>query len=216
MYRLLGLILLILSLIAISMTYGVEAKMESFGPTDSKEVERFADQFFNRPQIQDKLAGAAFVVVKDDQVLFKKGYGYADVEKKRSVDPDSTVFRMASVSKVFTSTAVMQLVEQNKIDPNTDVQAYLRDFNISNKTGKKLTLDHLMTHMTGFDYPDSLFSADRSPEKHYPLDDFVKQTAPNIVHNPGEMYRYDNYAFNLQGYIVQNISGVPFLRKNGF
>ncbi|RAP28209.1 Beta-lactamase [Brevibacillus laterosporus] len=210
MFKVLCLAILIFSPIATPMTYAAETKMKSLGPTNSKEVEKFADQFFNRPQIKDKLAGAAFVVVKDDQVLFKKGYGYADVEKKRPVDPDSTVFRMASVSKVFTSTAVMQLVEQNKIDLNKDVQAYLRDFNISNKTGKKLTMEHLMTHMTGFDYPDSSFSDDRSPEKYYPLDEFVKETAPSIVRNPGEVYRYDNYAFNLQGYIVQGISGVPF------
>lgn len=202
--------LLISSLIAAPMTYAADSRAEPLGPMNSKEVEAFADQFFNQPQIKDKLSGAAFVVVKDDQVLFKKGYGYADVEKKTIVNPDSTVFRMASTSKVFTSTAVMQLVEQNKIDLNKDVQTYLGDVLIRNKTDKKLTMDHLMTHMTGFDYPDAPFSDDRSPEKYYPLDEFVKETAPSIVRNPGEVYRYDNYAFNLQGYIVQNISGVPF------
>lgn len=121
-----------------------------------------------------------------------------------------TVFRIASISKVFTSTAAMQLVEQNKLDINKDVQAYLKDFNINNKTGKKLTLDHLMAHMTGFDYVDLPSMDNSSPEKYYPLDEFVKQNAPSVVHNPGEVYRYDNYAFVLLGYIVQNITGIPF------
>ena len=136
MFKVLGWTLLIFSLIATPMSYAAETKVKPLGPTNSKEVEKFADQFFNLPQIKDKLSGAAFVVVKDDQVLFKKGYGYADVEKKRPVDPDSTVFRIASISKVFTSTAAMQLVEQNKLDINKDVQAYLKDFNINNKTGQ--------------------------------------------------------------------------------
>ncbi|WP_438769119.1 serine hydrolase [Brevibacillus sp. JB24b] len=210
MFKVLGWTLLIFSLIATPMAYAAETKVKPLGPTNSKEVEKFADQFFNLPQIKDKLSGAAFVVVKDDQVLFKKGYGYADVEKKRPVDPDSTVFRIASISKVFTSTAAMQLVEQNKLDINKDVQAYLKDFNINNKTGKKLTLDHLMAHMTGFDYVDLPSMDNSSPEKYYSLDEFVKQNAPSVVHNPGEVYRYDNYAFVLLGYIVQNITGIPF------
>ena len=107
------------------MIYAAETKVNPTGPTNAKEVEKFADQFFNRPKIKEKLTGAAFVVVKDDQVLFKKGYGYADLEKKRPVDPDSTVFRIASISKIFTSTAAMQLVEQNKLDLNKDIQEYL-------------------------------------------------------------------------------------------
>lgn len=69
--------------------------------------------------------GAVFVVVKDGKVLLQKGYGYADVEKKIPVDPEKTLFRIASVSKVFTAAAVMQLVEQGKMELNRDVQNYL-------------------------------------------------------------------------------------------
>ncbi|QIC07792.1 serine hydrolase [Brevibacillus sp. 7WMA2] len=208
--KVLGLTLLIFSLIATPMIYAAETKVNPTGPTNAKEVEKFADQFFNRPKIKEKLTGAAFVVVKDDQVLFKKGYGYADLEKKRPVDPDSTVFRIASISKIFTSTAAMQLVEQNKLDLNKDIQEYLKDFNLNNKTGKKLTLDHLMSHMTGFEYTDLPSMDTESPNKYYPLDEFVKQNAPSIVSNPGEVFRYDNYAFVLLGYIVQSMTGVPF------
>ncbi|MFD3262226.1 serine hydrolase domain-containing protein [Paenibacillus lentus] len=103
------------------------------GPQDPKEVEQFADQFFNRPEIKESMAGAAFVVVKGDKVLLNKGYGYADVEKKLPVDPNRTLFRVASISKVITATAVMQLAEQGKIDLNKDLSAYLGDVRIPNR-----------------------------------------------------------------------------------
>ena len=69
------------------------------------------------------------VVVKDGQVLLQKGYGYADIEKKQPVDPEATLFRPGSVSKLFTWTAVMQQVERGKLDLDADVNQYL-DFKI--------------------------------------------------------------------------------------
>src|SRR3954468_6161893 len=71
------------------------------------------------------IRGAVVSVVKDGQVLFQKGYGYADVEEKKPVLPDQTLFRPGSVSKLFTATAVMQLVEQGKLDLDRDVNDYL-------------------------------------------------------------------------------------------
>ena len=76
------------------------------------------------------VAGAVVVVVKDGQVFFQKGYGYEDVEKQAPVDPAQTLFRPGSVSKLFTWTAVMQLVEQGKLDLDADVNTYLKDFKV--------------------------------------------------------------------------------------
>lgn len=86
------------------------------GPRDPEEVGRFFDEFFADPEIAQNMAGAVVMVVKGDQVLAAKGYGYADTAKKLPVDPERTVFRIASVSKVITATAVMQLADQGKID----------------------------------------------------------------------------------------------------
>lgn len=204
--------LLVSSIVAAPMTYAAspDAKTSASGPNDPKEVEAFADQFFNQPQIKDQLTGATFVVVKDDQVLLKKGYGYADIAKKTPVDPDSTVFRIASISKSFTATAVMQLAEQGKIDLDQDIQSYLGDLRITNKTDQPLAMKHLLTHTTGFDYTEAAFLDNIPTDFDYPLDRFVKSYAPTVVRKPGEAYRYDNYGFSLQGYIVQNVSGQPF------
>src|SRR5512146_1683630 len=82
------------------------------GPTDPAELEAFLDELFGKELEEYNIAGAAISVVKDGKLFFAKGYGFADVEKRIPVDPEQTVFRIGSVGKVFTWTAVMQLVEQ--------------------------------------------------------------------------------------------------------
>ena len=84
------------------------------------------------------------------QILLQKGYGYADVEKRTPVDPERTLFRPGSVSKLFTWTAVMQQVEQGKLDLDADVNQYL-DFKIPARDGKPITLRNIMTHTPGFE-----------------------------------------------------------------
>ena len=90
------------------------------------------------------------VVVKDGQVLTERGYGYADVAKKTKVDPKTTLSGPGSVSKLFTWTAVMQQVEQGKVDLNADVNKYI-DFKIPPYEGKPVTVLNLMTHTPGFE-----------------------------------------------------------------
>ncbi|CQR52578.1 serine hydrolase [Paenibacillus riograndensis] len=198
--------LLIASFVPLPMASASALKQQTTGVTEAKEAEAFADQFFNQPQIKKQLAGAAVVLVKNNQVLLEKGYGYADISSKKPIDPEKTVFRVASISKLFTATAVMQLAEQGTIDLHADLQTYLGDLNIVNKTNKTLTMEHLLTHTSGFDYTDSAGgSAQEISNKQ-----FIKENVPTIVREPGEAYRYDNYAFNLQGYIVERMTGVPF------
>ena len=96
------------------------------------------------------IAGAVVAVVKDGQVLTERGYGYADVAARTPVDPKLTLFRPGSVSKLVTWTAVMQLVEQGKIDLDADVNGYL-DFKIPARDGKPVTMRNLMQHVAGFE-----------------------------------------------------------------
>ncbi|CAM4397571.1 beta-lactamase family protein [Paenibacillus tarimensis] len=204
--------LLALSLLAAPLAAMAEAASPAAagGPTDPKEVEAFADSFFETPEIKDKLTGAAFTVVADGKVVLNKGYGYADVESRLPVDPDKTMFRMASVSKLFTATALMQLVEEGKVSLDDKVEQYLNGITFPNKTGKPLLIRHLLTHTTGFEFTDSVAAPSEQTESGYSLEQFIKDARPNIVIPPGEAYRYDNYAFNLQGLVVQNVTGKPF------
>ena len=154
------------------------------------------------------VAGAVVVVVKDGQVLLQKGYGYADVAAGKPVSPDQTLFRTGSVGKLFTWTAVMQLVEQHKIDLDRDVSAYL-DFKIPPAFGKPVTMRQLLQHTGGFeDHAKHLFVDD--VRYQMPLDKFLKHNVPARIFPPGEVPAYSNYGATLAGYIVQRVSGEPY------
>ena len=98
-------------------------------PHDTSDVDAWLDGYMPYAMETGDIAGAVVVVVKDGQVLTERGFGYADVAKRMPVDPSATLFRPGSVSKLFTWTAVMQLVEQGKLDLDADVNTYL-DFKI--------------------------------------------------------------------------------------
>src|SRR5437764_483624 len=96
-----------------------------------QDFETFLDALIPSQLRTRNVAGAVVSVVKDGQTLFQKGYGYADLDSKKPVLPDQTLFRPGSISKLFTATAVMQLVEQGKLDLDRDVTDYI-DFAIPN------------------------------------------------------------------------------------
>src|SRR6266498_1911406 len=95
--------------------------------SDSGKVDQFLADYLKRTS-----ASLGFVLVKDGKIFFQKGYGYADAEKKTPVIPDQTLFYASSVSKLVTATTVMQLVEQGKLEPDADVNTYLKRFQLEN------------------------------------------------------------------------------------
>jgi CubicO group peptidase (beta-lactamase class C family) len=151
--------------------------------------------------------GAVVVVVKDGQVLFEKGYGYADYEKRTPVNIKTTLFRPGSTSKLFTWTAVMQLVEQGKIDLDADVNQYL-DFNIPKLNGQPVTMRMLMTHRAGFsETAKDLLTYGKAPP---PLGKVLSRYVPPRLYGPDGGPGYSNYGASLAGYIVERVSGQPF------
>lgn len=177
---------------------------------DTREVEQFADAFFEQPEIKEHLAGAALAIVKDGKVLLQKGYGYADTDRSIPVDPERTVFRVASISKVITATAVMQLAEQGKVDLNSDLSAYTGGLQIPNETGAPLALKHLLTNATGFAYGDTSESITTDLTREAPIKSYILENKPTVVRKPGDYYRYDNFGFTLQGYVLEQVTGQPF------
>ena len=154
------------------------------------------------------IAGAVVVVVKDGKVLTKRGFGYADVAKGVPVDPDRTLFRVGSTSKLFTWTAVMQLVQAGKIDLDADVNRYL-DFKIPPAFGKPITMRNLMTHTAGVEETlKHLIGVD--PKNLRTLRQSVTAWVPERIYAPGAEPAYSNYGAMLAGYIVQRVSGEPF------
>jgi len=140
------------------------------------DVESFLDGLLPLQIKRDDIAGATVAVVKDGKLLFAKGYGYADVEKKKPVSAQDTLFRPGSVSKLFTWTAIMQLFEQGKLNLDADVNQYL-DYQIPEAFGKPVTLRNLMTHTAGFEeLLHGLMHSD--PESYKNLETYVHETTP--------------------------------------
>lgn len=171
------------------------------------DVEAFLNGVIPLQLERDNIAGATVAVVKDGKLLFSKGYGYANRKEKLPVSPEETLFRPGSVSKLFTWTAVMQLVEQGKLDLDRDINEYL-DFKIPEAFGQPITLKHILTHTPGFEeqIKDLFKVTGGSPD----LGEHLKTHIPARIFPPGTTPAYSNYGTALAGYIVERVSGRPF------
>ncbi|THE09661.1 class C beta-lactamase-related serine hydrolase [Bacillus timonensis] len=186
--------------------------------TDLSDVETFMDEFLQKKVDEEHIPNMAVSVVANGEVVFEKGYGLANIKEQVKVDPETTMFRIGSVSKLFTWTAIMQLVEQGKLDLNTDINQYL-DFEIparlavgSNKEQPKpITLLDLMTHTPGFeDYSSAIFRL--TAEEMPPLGQYVREYRSERVFPAGEVLAYSNYGTALAGYIVEQVSGILYFK----
>jgi CubicO group peptidase (beta-lactamase class C family) len=177
-------------------------------PLEKADLAAFFDGLVPLQMERSDVAGATVLVMKDGQEILKKGYGYSDITKKSPVDPDTTMFRLASISKLFTWVSVMQLAEQGKLDIDADVNNYL-DFKIAPAFGKPIILRNLMTHTGGFEevLHDIIYV---DPKKTTSLREFLIANQPRRMYPPGEIPAYSNYGVGLAGYIVQRISVEPF------
>jgi CubicO group peptidase (beta-lactamase class C family) len=178
------------------------------GVRDRAELEAFVDGIMVANLHDKHVAGATIAVVKDGALFFVKGYGYADVAGRRPIDAERSLFRIGSTSKLFTWTAVMQLVEQGKLDLDADVNRYI-DFKIPATFPQPITLRHIMTHTPGFEEDARDLISDDST-KIPALGGWLATHVPGRVRPPGTFSSYSNYATALAGYIVQRTSGIPF------
>lgn len=171
------------------------------------DLETWLDGLMPYAMGRGDIPGAVVVVVKDGQPLLEKGYGYSNVAERKPVDPATTLFRPGSISKLFTWTAVMQLVEQGKLDLDTDVNTYL-DIKIPPYDGKPVTMRNIMTHTSGIEeHARGLITFNGNDSQT--LDEYVKMI-PTRIFEPGSTPSYSNYATTLAGYIVQRVSGQSF------
>lgn len=178
------------------------------GLTDPAELETFLDELLTQQMEEYHIAGAAVSVVKDGELFFAKGYGYANVEERIPVDPEQTIFAIGSIGKLFTWTAVMQLVEQGKLDLDADINTYL-DFRIPDTYPQPITLKHLLTHTSGFENR-LLESIVADARELVPAREWLVSHMSARVRPPGEYAGYANYNAMLAGYIVARVSGQPY------
>lgn len=194
-----------------SQVWGQEAGSASPRATHeltTQDLSAFLAGFMNAELQRDDIGGAVVSVVKDGKVLFEKSYGYADLAKKRPVSPEDTLFRPGFVSKLVTSTAVMQLAEQGKLDLDRDVNDYL-DFKIPATCAQPVTLRRILTHTAGFEeVVKKLFVS--TPAEMIPLAQYLSTHVPARIYPSNTLGAYANYGLALAGYVVQRVSGEPF------
>ena len=181
------------------------------GLTNTAEVEAFFDDLVPNLMEKHHVPGVAISLVKDGKQLLARGYGYANLDTGKPVRAEETLFRIASISKLFTWIAVMQQVEEGKIDLDIDVNRYLKKFKIPDTfPGRPVTMRHLMTHTAGFDdhIEPRLYSKD--PSDIEPLSVFLQRTWPPRIRPPGEIAVYSNYGTCLAALIVEEVSGITF------
>jgi CubicO group peptidase (beta-lactamase class C family) len=178
------------------------------GLTDPAELEAFLDDLMAEDMEAYHIPGAAVSVVKDGRLFFAKGYGYAELENKIPVNAEQTVFAIGSLGKTFTWTAVMQLVEQGKLDLEADVNTYL-DFRIPDTYPQPITLRHLMTHSSGFENR-LLGSIVADASELVSARDWLVSNMSTRVRPAGDAPGYANYNAALAGYIVARVSGQPY------
>ncbi len=179
-------------------------------PADSTELRSFIDGTIESYLEDNHIAGATIAIIQEGDTLLLEGYGFADLEERQPVNPDNTLFRLGSISKLFVWTAVMQQMEQGNLDLNTNINRYLEEFKIPKTYPEPITLKHLMTHTAGFeDRVIGLFAQDSS--KLRPLGEILQEELPDRVRAPGQVSSYSNHGTALAAYIVEQVSGLRFM-----
>jgi CubicO group peptidase (beta-lactamase class C family) len=171
----------------------------------------FADSLMSAQLSKHHIPGAVLAVVRNGRIDFARGYGFANLEHRIPVDAERTMFRVASVSKLFTATAAMQLVEQGRLDLDADVNRTLRRFQVPLAYGKPVTLFELLTHTAGFDESNLARKAHRAGDVES-LGAYLARRLPPRIRPPGDVLVYSNHGMALAGYLVEVASGLPFER----
>ena len=176
---------------------------------DPGDVEGFVAGFLEAELAERHVPGAVFVLVRGDRVALARGLGVADVGTQAPVDPERTLFRVASVSKLFTATAAMQLVEQGRLGLDDDVNTHLRGLRVPDAFGEPVRVRNLLTHTGGFD--DRFIGiASPGPDAQEPLHEHLARRLPERVLPPGRVVSYSNYGIALLGAVVEDVTGRPF------
>lgn len=164
--------------------------------------------FVNEVIQSHHLVGVAVGVVRESHPYLEAGFGVRSLESRDAVTPDS-LFHLASISKLFVATAVMQLVEQGKIALEDPLEKHLPYLKIKNPFGRHLTIQHMLSHTSGF--PDiSDYHWDAPEEDDEALERYVRSLDGELLFNPGERFFYSNMAYEVLGYLVAKISKKPF------
>ncbi len=180
-------------------------------PIPVAELEAYLDGLIELTMQRNHIAGVTVSVVQGGQSVLEKGYGYADLETERRVDPARSLFRIGSITKTFTWIAIMRRVESGELDLDDPINDHLPpELQIPDQGfAEPIRIRHLMTHMPGFEDRalGSLFAREESVR---PLARFLAEDRVDRVREPGLFSTYSNYGVGVAGAILEHVDGRPW------
>lgn len=182
---------------------GLERSLLNAAALDSIVRPLFIDHMADR-----YIAGAAISVVHEGRIVYEGGFGRREVFNEIPVDPERTIWRIGSITKVLTGVAVMQLVDRGLLGLEAPVNDYLTDFRIPDTFDEPVRVRHLLTHTAGFDQV-GLGRHVSSRDEVRPLGEFLEQYLVRI-RPPDVISTYDTYGITLAGYLVEQASGLSY------
>ncbi|RIW13405.1 serine hydrolase [Algoriphagus lacus] len=209
----------IIALLVAHLTYGQvrqssAAEVSEFGTSQAKSIEAELDAIFKKAYPSNS-PGATVLVSKDDQIIYRKAFGMANLELNVPMKPDN-VLKLASITKQFTSVAILILMEQGKLSLDDPLSKYISDF----PRGSEITIHHLLNHTSGIkDYTRIPELRDKTRLDISPEDLISNFKDLPLEFNPNEKYDYNNSGYVLLGYIIEKISGLSygdFINENIF
>ncbi len=177
--------------------------------SDPEELEAFMDDYLAEQMAEYHIPGVVITFVKDGEVFFSKGYGYADMENQTPMDTEETLLTTASLGKAFSAVGVLQQYERGAIDLHEDIRPYITDFQLQTNFDEALTFANLLTHTDGFE-ARMIGVAAQDQEGLIPLGELIETYTPTQLYPPGQYMTYGDFAATLAGYVVQEVSGIPF------
>lgn len=188
------------------------ARLAPGTPIAAAELEAFVDGLVRRSMERDHIAGVTVSIVQNGQIVLKKGYGLAQLSPAKPVNPDQTLFRLASISKTFTWIALMKEVEAGHLRLDAPVNLYLPEkLQIKDQGFKQpILVRDLMSHTSGFEDKAMGQLFERDDSRIRPLATYLRQERPDRVREPGQVSTYSNYGAALGGEISSYVSGKPF------
>lgn len=170
-----------------------------------KDLDRIIIEYING----EFVPGLSVGVVYNNEVIYTKGFGVKNVDTKEPIDENS-LFHMASVSKTFVATGIMQLVQQGKIHLDKYVIEYLPYFKLKDDRYKKITIRQLLTHISGMPDEDD-YEWDKPQYNEDALERYVRSiSGRELMWEPGEKFAYSNIAYEILGNVIEKVSGMSF------
>jgi CubicO group peptidase (beta-lactamase class C family) len=173
---------------------------------EAKRIAAIVDPLITADLASSGTPGAAFVFVRGGRIVYQRGYGRSDLTTQTVVDPEQTVWPMASITKALTAMAALQLVAAGKVDLDADINRYLKRLQVPSQGYGPLTLRHILSHRAGLDeLPGRQFDGSARPD----LAAFIKSKLVRY-RAPGGLTAYSTYGIVIAGLMIEDVSGETY------